>query len=347
MNKPMLAYLKIKGSPHEVGLALGRFGADAVHRYLKHSQSWATVMQWLGSNASSTMSQMVREQTPRYWQELQGLAQGLELPLEQVFLWNCRGDLWSMAPDGCTTVQLPGRDYPAFSHNEDGDPNFAGQCGMAEVQVDGQVRFSSFVYPGSWPGHTLAVNDSGLAMTVNNLRTLNAGVGLPRMVLTRAMLDLDTPAAAVRYLQGCSRAGGFHLTLGKAGHKELLSVEFTSSACSVLVIDRPAIHANHMVHDKLAHEPQIITESSACRQQRGNEMLAAASAGASGVDALGILFDQENAVFPIFRAAADDADHENTLATAHMQVHQDSVTWEIHSGQGRVPVFLMKNGGQS
>lgn len=341
MNRPMLTYLHIKGSPQEVGLALGRFGADAVHGYLKHAQSWATVMQWRGSAASTAMSQMVQEQHPRYWQELQGLAQGLAMPLEEVFLWNCRGDLWAMAPDGCTTVQLPGERYPAFFHNEDGDPNFAGRCAIAEIQVSGQSRFASFVYPGSLPGHTFAVNDKGLAMTVNNLRTLNAGVGLPRMVLTRAILDLDTPTAAVQYLQSAARAGGFHLTLGRAGSAELLSVEFTSSACSVRTVDAPSVHANHIVHSNLAYAPQIITESSAQRQLRGSEMLAAAAAP------LDILFDQHNTEFPIFRAAADDSDHENTLATAHMQIHADHVAWEIHSGQNRTPLFLMKNGGQS
>lgn len=337
----MLNYLQIKGSPQDIGFVLGRFGADPVHRYLKHAQSWATVMQWKGSAASAAMSKAVREQHPRYWQELQGMAQGLALPLEDVFLWNCRGDLWAMAPDGCTTVQLPGKDYPMFAHNEDGDPNFSGACAIAEIQVEGQARFASFVYPGSLPGHTFAVNDHGLAMTVNNLRTVNAGVGLPRMVLTRAILDLDTPAAAVQYLQGASRAGGFHLTLCKAGAKELLSVEFTSHACSVLAIEKPSVHANHMVHGSLAHEPQIITESSACRQRRGDAMLATASSP------MAILFDQENAQFPIYRTAPDDSDHENTLATAHIQIHAEHVAWKIHCGRSGSPLYLMKNGGKS
>src|SRR3546814_14601750 len=68
-----------------------------------------------------------------------------------LFLWNCRGDLWSMSPDGCTTVQLPMPDGPRITHNEDGDPGFAGHCGIGLFSPDNGPRFASFVYPASIP----------------------------------------------------------------------------------------------------------------------------------------------------------------------------------------------------
>src|SRR5690606_5644976 len=119
---------------------------------------------------------------PAYWQELQGLAQGLGLPLDDVFLWNCRGDVWAMSPDGCTTVQIPG-DEPVLAHNEDGDPGFRGYCAMASVRPQDGCAFNAFVYPASLPGHTFAVTDAGLVQTVNNIRSCAAGPGLPRMLL--------------------------------------------------------------------------------------------------------------------------------------------------------------------
>nr|WP_265336209.1 C45 family peptidase [Mesorhizobium sp. B2-1-8] len=122
------------------------------------------------------------EQFPRYWAELQGLASGLELRFDDVFLWNCRGDIWAMAPDGCTTVQLPGSPH-VIGHNEDGDPDFAGPCALAHVASEGGNAFTAFVYPGSLPGHTFAVTSRGLVQTVNNIRPLAGGAGTPRMVL--------------------------------------------------------------------------------------------------------------------------------------------------------------------
>src|SRR3546814_8791539 len=101
-----------------------------------------------------------------------------------LFLWNCRGDLWSMSPDGCTTVQLRMPDGPRITHNEDGDPGFAGHCGIGLFSPDNGPRFASFVYPASIPGHTFAVTQAGLAMTGNNLRLRKVAVGRPTMVLT-------------------------------------------------------------------------------------------------------------------------------------------------------------------
>src|SRR5262249_18368682 len=146
---------------------------------------------WRNHPAAKAMSALVQQRHPQYWEELSGLAAGLEMPLEDVFLWNCRGDLWAMAPDGCTTVQLPGA-HPVFAHNEDGDPGFTGRCAIAEIAVSDGGRFASFVYPGSLPGHTFAANQYGMAMTVNNLRTLQVEPGLPRMIIARAMLDASS-----------------------------------------------------------------------------------------------------------------------------------------------------------
>lgn len=342
----MLSYLKIKGTPFEAGAALGRFGAQAVQQYLKNTESWASVMRWRGSERVQAMAGLVQSRHPEYWLELQGLAACLEMPLEDMFLWNCRGDLWAMSVDGCTTVQLPGAEYPSFAHNEDGDPGFVGQCAVAEIAVNGSGRFASFVYPGSLPGHTFAVTDAGLAMTVNNLRALHVDVGLPRMVLVRSMLNLPDVQSAVRYLQESRRSGGFHLTLAQSGSTELLSVEFSANLCSVVKLEKPSLHANHMIHPAMANQPQIITGSSGFRQIRGDELLGQGAASKAAPNPLDVLFDQGNAQFPIYRNDPRDSDNENTLASASIQVRADCIEWQVHVERSTRPLFCMTNGAR-
>jgi hypothetical protein len=343
----MLTYLNIEGSPFEIGAALGRFGARAAHEYLKHGEAWATVMQWRGSDAVKLATRLVEERHPACWQELQGLAAGLALPFEDVFLWNCRGDLWAMAPDGCTTVQVPGESYPLFAHNEDGDPGFAGHCAIAEITIPGQSRFASFVYPASLPGHTFAVNGAGLAMTVNNLRALHVVPGLPRMVIARAMLDMPDVPSALKYLREAPRSGGFHFTLAQAGSRVLTSVEFNADLCSVLELQSPALHANHMIHAAMAHQPQIVTGSSGHRQIRGDALLREAAAEQRAPDPLAILFDQGHAGFPIFRKDPADSDHENTMASAIIHVGADAVEWQVHVSQSMEPLYRLRNGARA
>ena len=83
------------------------------------------------------MASLVRSHCAAYAEELRGLADGLDLPFDDVFAWNCRGDLWAMAPEGCTTVQIPGRDRRIVAQNEDGLPGFAGRCFMVRIERTG------------------------------------------------------------------------------------------------------------------------------------------------------------------------------------------------------------------
>lgn len=339
-----LSFLKVAGRPFDAGQALGRFGAAAVQQHLLPTAAWATVMGWKRSARLAAMAALVHERFPGVWAELQGLASGLALPFEDVFAWNCRGDLWAMAPDGCTTVQLPGIAARRITHNEDGLPAFAGHCAIAECSIQGSLRFAAFVYPGSIAGHTFAATDAGLAVTVNNLRALGGEVGIPRMVLTRALLDCITLDDAVDLLRRHPRAGGFHLTLAHRHSPDLLSVEFSSAACSARTVVAPAVHANHAVHAVVRDLPQCITGSSDHRQARGERLIDAALAAGQPVDPLALLADRADAQFPIHRDDLADADDENTLATADFFVRSTHIDWQVYEHPGKPPRFRMTDG---
>lgn len=341
---PRLISLSVEGTPFEAGHQMGRFGAARLQAYARQSPAWASVMRLRGTPLALALAGHWRQALPRAWQELEGLAAGLEMPFEDVLLWNCRGDLWAMAPDGCTTVQQAGP-MPRITHNEDGDPFFAGHCAIATFDVQGAHAFASFLYPGSLPGHTFAVTDAGLAMTVNNLRCRDVRPGVPRMALTRALLDVSTLDAALALLRGTPRAGGFHLTLAHRASPRLVSVEFSSEACSVQDISGYALHANHAVHAVLQHLPQVVTPSSLHRQQRGDALLQADWSHRPGeADALRILADTDNADLPIYRTAPDDSDGENTLATADIRIGPAAITWHVYESAGAAPRFPMIDG---
>lgn len=343
---PTLNYLEAAGSPFETGRTLGRFGAAAMQDYARHSPAWASVMHHRGTPAAAAMSALVRSRFPRVWDELQGLAAGLELPFEEVFLWNSRGDLWAMAPDGCTTVQESAGALRRITHNEDGDPAFAGHCAIAQCAVQGGVPFASFVYPGSLPGHTFAVTEAGLAMTVNNLRCLNVRPGVPRMVLARALLETASLKEVRTLLESSERAGGFHLTVAHRASPGLFSVEFSSEACSTVEIDGRRLHANHALHASLRELPQIVTGSSRHRQERGDALLAGEG---ETVDPLHLLADGSDAAFPILRASPDDSDAENTMATADIRIVAGAahIEWEVYEHPARPPRFHMIDGHAS
>jgi len=334
----MLTKLNLSGSHFEVGVALGRFGQQAFYRFRQQSGVWQSLQVCKEKAPFLAMAHATRQQHPEYWDELRGLAYGLGISEQEAMLWHCRGDLATHTRDGCTTIQLPGSS-PIIAHNEDGDPTFRGACAMAQIAVQGCRAFTAFVYPGSLPGHTFAVTENGLVLTVNNLRGQNPGSGLPRMLVVRALLDLPNVSEALSYLRACSFAGGFHLTLAQAADRSLYSVEFHAQHCSVVELKVASAHANHMIHLPMQALAQLVTMSSQCRQARANDLIAPSGS----VEPLSILRDDQDALYPIFRASANDSDQENTLATAHLVVGLQHVDWSVYEGRNTQPVFRLNN----
>ncbi|WP_163560036.1 C45 family peptidase [Halomonas sp. NO4] len=322
-----LDWLETRGSHHALGLALGRKGRAAVHERLRHSDLWRAIVAQADTPAVARMHARSERHFPWVMAELRGLAEGLDLPLGEVLAWHCRGELLASAPEGCTTLLLPG-DTPCLAHNEDGLPCLDGTAFLVHARPDDQPGFLSFCYPGSLPGHTFALTQTGLVQTVNNLRLTGIVPEVPRMVLGRAMLAQPSVAGVLELLEAAPASAGFHFSLARLGEAGLTSVEFGGGTMRHRPVSTPQLHANHTLYHPAG---QVTTRSSADRQRRGEALLAA------GVrDPLALLRDTGGDGLPIYRRAPDDPDEENTLATACFRLLPDDVAWEVHPpGQAR------------
>lgn len=328
-----LGWVTLGGGPREIGQGLGVAGRAAVHLSLLPSEIWHLVNEPVHAERLARMAATVQTRHPEIWAEIQGLAEGLALPLMQVFAWNCRGDLLAAAPDGCTTVMLPGAN-PVLAHNEDGLPFFRGATFIADVTPDHAPGFRAFCYPGSIPGHTFAFNDAGLVQTVNNMRLSGVEAEIPRMVLGRAVLGTNSLDQALELLRRAPQSGGFHFALTHSADRRIMSVEFGGGEVSILEITQPALHANHALHQKRGLLDQIITASSHDRQTQGDLLLAAGLR-----DPLVVLRDTGGPGLPIRRDAADDPDDENTLATAILRVTDEGGEWSIYDKNAGNPAY--------
>lgn len=204
-------YVRIAGNRRQVGVALGKLARPLMATYLDQSATWKALRPWRGHPYVAELGEQARAALPAVWEELEGLAEGLGLPLADVLLWNCRGDLLhsSGSGDGCTSVALKAADGTRWiGHNEDGDPFLYGRCHLVDVALNDAPGYLSFYYPGSLPGHTFGANRAGLVQTINNLRTRLRQPGVPRMLLARAVLDCATLDEAVALLRDAPRAGG-------------------------------------------------------------------------------------------------------------------------------------------
>jgi predicted choloylglycine hydrolase len=334
-NDSGVPYIEMSGTHYDIGVQLGRFGAEFTHSFTVPRDVWRDVMSRRADPRVETMRRMVETRFPSYWQEMQGLAQGLELPFDDVLLWHFRGDISDMAPEGCTTVQIPGSE-PVVAHNEDGAPAHRGCCALAHVRPVGGKAFTSLAYPSTIPGHAFAATETGLVVTINHIRSFKVGVGFPRIVLARALLDCATLDEAVRLLETSPRAGAYHITLAQRGDSRLFGVEFSHSSCSVRKIAHAQCHTNHLIHRGLADEPHEISASSRSRLQRADEIISSNAEGRP-LDPLSVLWDKSDPLLPIYRG--NPGDHANTVATAVFHVGKKSIKWSVYERPGAAPCF--------
>lgn len=331
--------IDIRGSAFAVGQELGAFGREAWHAKLTQTALWQTVTAMKDTEQTRSMRSRVQSHYPLIWQELEGLAEGLDAPFDEVFAWNCRGDLVRSTSDGCTTVA--GRTAEGeliIAHNEDGFPQLRNDCAIVSITPDDGLAFTSFAYPGSICGHTFAVNEKGVVNTVNNIRALHRPRGMPRQVLARAALNAATLDEAITILTTGPRAGAFHHTVGQMGDSRLFSVEATGTGCSVTPLQDVFAHANHLIHPQPDAVEQVITDSSRSRQLRLNAWLETQS-HLDGVAALGILSDQHDPALPIYRLSPHDPDEENTLATAIFTLSTSEIKWQIFTHDRQKPAL--------
>lgn len=338
-----LRLIEAAGDPFSLGMAIGRAGGEAFRQVVRRLGRFQALQPWRGSERLAEIEACSRRAFPALMREIEGIAAGVDAPFEEVFLWNCRGDLPGNAgftgAQGCTDVLIPGdptSGRPALiGHNEDDAPQLAGHCFIVSARPDDGPAFSSFCAPGLLPGHTFGANAAGLAQTINHIRPLDQQAGVARHVISRAVLGCRDIESVWRLLERKDRAAGFHHNLGFRGDARLWSVEAPASGFSAIPVTAPRAHANHLVFQAFAGLDQEIAASSRARQARADALLSAAAVS----DPLMVLRDSADGDYPICRKVTGGKDTGYTLATALFEISQDGVAWRVYDDPAAAPVF--------
>ncbi len=223
---------------------------------------------------------------PRGTAELRGIARGAQLTPAQVLAMNGLTDLrdglaWGerseVGAEGCTAVIVQ-RDWAA-----DGRPRLAQSWDLASDNAP----FVVFVArrpaegPRTWSLTTvgcqslMSLNEHGLALGTTNLRTRDAGVGVPYLGLIHRALEERSAVAAARVIAEAPRAGAHsYLALDRAGAGAV--VECTGKLAHRFDVASGAhVHTNHcQVPAHLALEADTPRKSSEARLTRMRALLA-------------------------------------------------------------------------
>ncbi len=326
-----LATIDVKGTAHEMGAAIGRHASDAIHREVRPLSRFQRLLAAADPQQLAALEAAARQHFPRYLAEIEGLAEGADWPFREALVWNFEGDLEARAEPpahGCTTVFERTDAGLRIGHNEDGAQAHATSGFLVKCRPAVGLGFTSFCYPGRICGNSFAVNVRGLVQTINNLRVHGDGLGVPRQVVARALLDASDLDGAAAILADVPRASGYHHGLGQAGDPRLLAIEAPAAGVAIRNVAARHVHANHLVEPDFADVAQEVTPSSRGRQARAEALFLQ-----DGRPALDVLLDRDGPL-PIHVHGRSD-DDSMTLATALFEVDAERARLTVHLGDRR------------
>lgn len=224
-----------------------------------------------------------------YLEEMQGIAEGAEVPLEDIVLVNCRTEmLWGIqqllkqAPpadkdDGCTTlIVLPEASQDGqliHAHNWDWREECTETGVILRIQRPQGPDILTFTEAGTLA--RLGLNSKGLTLTGNYLssdRDFQQSGGTPQGLLRRKILEAETLAGAMRTLWGTRRACSTNVMLG-AAEGDAVNLELAPDEIFwITPTDGILVHANHWISPparaKLRDTGLAVTPDSIYRQRR-------------------------------------------------------------------------------
>jgi len=361
----------VKGTHYECAHAIGMLTREAIRRRIADdfgylSTLFAFVQTEYGLKLHRSFIEKIRLLYPWYWDEIRGLADGSEIPLEQLLVLNFLNETRTAyrlleekkksenetGEKGCTTVLINRKDTNTLSllHNEDHSTALymTGYIIEADIQsskYDNDKRespnekFIAYCYAGAIPGNAFGANVHGFACSLNGLYPNFVAHGrLPRQIVNRALLsvqnekDLDDLLRSSPVAYGFSINGGFHhhqshLLNYEIGPNLKIDDENYISKCRIInnvqkeeetneysTVLNYLVHYNHYERLDNVINQQKALESTYSRWKRGQELGEIRNID----DAIRLLGDNKNELFPIFRVPNRTDVNSVTLCTVHI-----------------------------
>jgi isopenicillin-N N-acyltransferase-like protein len=231
-------------------------------------------------------------------EEMQGIAQGADVPLAHIILLNARTELLKMAgnpvlrrgllaergADGCTTIIVqPERtpdDVLIHAHNWDWKAGCAETCVVLRVRCEDGPDILTFTEAGTLA--RFGFNAAGIAVTGNYLECERdyTQIGVPLALIRRKVLQQDNPSTAFDAIYSTQKSASNNLALSHAGSGIVHDLECAPDETFVVEpVDGLLVHTNHWLSavalGKLRETGVSGSPCSFWREQRARRLLTA------------------------------------------------------------------------
>jgi len=195
------------------------------------------------------------ERYPQYVEELMGIADGANASFDDVAVVNAMEAVTTDALHltKCTSMAVnqerTDNQRVLLAHNEDWLPEDEPDLYIIHARPDDEAPFLAMTYGALLPN--IGLNANGIAQCCDSVYPSDSRIGIPRLVVSRAVLAAKTTSDAISSTLIHQRAAGYnHLLAHESG--ELYNVEVSARRFAVLGSeDGSMVHTNHYLDPQM------------------------------------------------------------------------------------------------
>lgn len=263
MTGQTLPLIRIGGTPREMGLELGRQRKDSIRRMVANvraflDETYAQIrLSWPEAILQShKYLPFAQELTPRYVEELRAIAEGADVPFDDLMVLNCLEAITTDALHllGCTTFVLT-EDHTTsghvmIGHNEDWLPADEPEVFLIHAEPEGEPAYLAITYGALLPN--LGFNQEGICQLCDSVYPSDVRIGVPRIFVSRAVLAARSLSDAISAALAQHRAAGYnHVLVHESG--EAYNVEVSARHFALMYAQGGVLaHTNHYLSRRMA-----------------------------------------------------------------------------------------------
>jgi predicted choloylglycine hydrolase len=255
-------FLEIKGTYEQIGCRVGKFFGKNIKTYIKrksigHSHLMKILDSRKGKLYSGELLDRTKRHFPHIFQELKGMADGAGIGFDPLWAMSIKSELQARDEDipGCSTIFYKDRDRSWLFHNEDGNAAYRDIMFVIKVTPPSGVSFISMVYPGVIPGNGPNLNSEGIIQTTNYIGSDTSESGIPRYIISRAVLEARSAKEAIDIITVDPRAYPSHHNIASLADGSYYSIETVPGLSEIKEPDGLYYHTNHLIMEKTRTYP--------------------------------------------------------------------------------------------
>lgn len=234
----------VRGNHREIGQQIGESCREQVRHSIENARSLLASaydelqLDWSGAEIQARKYiPFAQERYPQYVEEIIGMAEGAGVKFDDLAVVNAMEAVTmdALHLTKCTSMavneQRTADERVLIGHNEDWLPEDEPDVYLVHATPIDEPPFLAMTYGGLLPN--IGFNAAGIAQCCDSVYPNDSRIGIPRVIVSRAVLGAQSLGEAMRCMLVPQRAAGYnHLLVHESG--ELYNVEVSARRFAIL-----------------------------------------------------------------------------------------------------------------